>query len=127
MKRDITTFAKTWFKPSQSESIRHHEPAAYTFQYVHMDIGEWMGHYFLFTVDQFSSYPHIYGLGKSATSQQVVDSTVELITQFSVPEVIYSDGGPQFVQNGKFSKFCKEWGIKHVTSFPYMSRSNGIA
>ena len=132
MKRDITTFAKTCescerFKPSQSESLRHHEPAAYAFQFVHMDIGEWMGHYYLFTVDQFSSYPHIHHLGKSATSQQIVDSTVELITQFSVPEVIYSDGGPQFLQNGKFSDFCKEWGIKHVTSSPYMSRSNGIA
>ena len=125
MKRDITNFAKTCetceqYKPSQSESLRQHKPATYAFQYIHMDIGEVMGRYYLFTVDQFSGYPHIYDCGKTATAQQVIDSTVSLITHFSVPEVIYSDGGPQFIENGKFDDFCKAWGIKHVTSSPYM-------
>ena len=30
------------------------------------------------------------------------------------------------LENGKFEDFCKEWGIKHVSSSPYMPRSNGI-
>ena len=132
MKRDITNFAKTcetceMYKPSQSESLRHHTPATYAFQYVHMDIGEVMGRYYLFSVDQFSGYPHLYDCGKTATAQQVIDATIHLITLFSVPEVIYSDGGPQFLENGKFNDFCKSWGIRHVTSSPYMPRSNGIA
>ena len=95
MKRDITNFAKTcetceMYKPSQSESLRHHTPATYAFQYVHMDIGEVRGRYYLFSVDQFSGYPHLYDCGKTATAQQVIDATIHLITLFSVPEVIYS-------------------------------------
>ena len=132
MTRDIKNFAKTCetcerYKPSQSESLRQHQPATYAFQFLHMDIGEHMGKYYLFTVDQFSNYPGLADLGKTATAQQIIDATIEFISKFSVPEVIYSDGGPQFVENGKFDDFCKAWGIKHVTSSPYMSRSNGIA
>jgi hypothetical protein len=26
----------------------------------------------------------------------------------------------QFLENGNFEDFCKEWGIKHVSSSPYM-------
>ncbi len=120
MKRDVTNFAKTCetceqYKPSNpTEAFRQHEPAAFAFQYIHMDIGEYMGNYYLFTVDQFSGYPHIFECGKTAVTQQVIDATIGLITHFSVPEIIYSDGGPQFLQDGKFEIFCKEWGIKRM-------------
>ena len=133
MKRDIVNFSKTCetcerYKPSNpAESIRQHDPPLYAFQYIHMDVGEYMGRYYLVTIDQFSGYPHIFECGKTATAQQIIDATVGLITHFSVPEIIFSDGGPQFLENGKFDDFCKEWGINHVTSSPYMPRSNGIA
>jgi hypothetical protein len=48
------------------------------------------------------------------------------LIHFSSPKFIFSDSGPQFLENGKFIDFCKEWGIKHVSSSPYMPRSNGI-
>jgi hypothetical protein len=44
-----------------------------------------------------------------------------------IPEVIYSDRGPQFVKDGNFDKFCEEWGICHVHSYPYMPRSKDVA
>jgi transposase InsO family protein len=44
-----------------------------------------------------------------------------------VPEIIYTDGGPQFLQDGAFDKVCQEWGIRHILSSPYMPRSNGHA
>ena len=133
MKRDITNFSKTCepcekFKPSNpTEPIRRHEPATYSFQYLHMDLGQHMGKFYLIMVDQFSSYPHIVECGKTATTQQVIDAVIDFITLFSVPEIIFSDGGPQFLENGKFPDFCTQWGIHHETSSPYMSRSNGIA
>ena len=133
MARDIGVFAKTCDtceenKPSNpAEIILHHNTATYAFQAIHMDIGHVAGRYYLFSIDQFSNYPHIHECGKTATTQQVIDATIGLITHFSIPEVIYSDGGPQFLENGKFDDFCKTWGIRHVSSCPYMPRSNGIA
>jgi hypothetical protein len=56
-----------------------------------------------------------------------VEATVALFGHFSIPETIYTDGGPQFLENGAFDQFCQEWNIRHISSSPYMPRSNGHA
>ena len=133
MSRDISTFSKTCLpcettKASNPvEAILSHEPATYPFQFIHMDIGQEQGRYYLITTDQYSGYPHINDTGKTCTTKQVINATIDLITHFSIPEIIYSDGGPQFIQDGEFDVFCKEWGIRHILSSPYMPRSNGHA
>ena len=133
MSRDINGHAKTCstceeVKPSnRAEKLLTHKPSLYPFQYLHMDLGQIEGRYYLITVDQFSGYPHIHVCGTTAKTEQVIDATIHLITHFSIPEAIYTDGGPQFLKDGKFAQFCQEWGIQHLQSSPYMSRSNGIA
>ena len=133
MARDIQSFSKTCepcevSKPSNpAELLLTHEPAEYPFQFIHMDLGQIEGHYYLITVDQYSGYPHIHACGKSAPTSKIVAAVLELIQHFSIPEIIYSDGGPQFIQEGDFDTFCKEWGIRHILSSPYMPRSNGVA
>ena len=133
MTRDINTFAKTCepcevSKPSNpAEVILSHEPAQYPFQFIHMDLGQVEGQQYLIIIDQFSGYPHIAPCGKSAPTSKVITATLELIQHFSIPEIIYSDGGPQFLQEGEFDVFCREWGIRHILSSPYMPRSNGVA
>ena len=92
-----------------------------------MDIGQEQGYYYLITTCQFSGYPNINDTGKTCTTDQVINATVNLITLFGIPEIIYTDGGPQFLENGKFGSFCKDWGIRHILSSPYMPRSNGHA
>jgi hypothetical protein len=131
--RDVQNMALTCkpcqeYKPSnRDEPMRQHEAATYPFQFVHMDLGEVNGKHFLISVDQYSGFPHLFECGKTAKTAQVINHTIQLFENFSVPVTIYSDGGPQFKENGEFDKFCKEWGIEHVTSSPYMSRSNGVA
>ena len=133
MARDINNVAKTCLpceesKPSNpSELILSHEPALYPFQFCHMDLAQEEGRYYLITVDQFSAYPNIHELGKTCKTKQVIDATAHFISLFSIPEVIYSDGGPQFLEGGEFDTWCQEWGIKLVRSSPYMPRSNGVA
>lgn len=113
-------------KPSnRAEPLRHHEEATYPFQYVHMDLGEVNGKHFLVSVDQYSGFPHIFECGNITKTEQIIKHTVSLFENFSVPIVIYSDGGPQF--KSEFADFCQKWGIQHITSSPYMSRSNGVA
>jgi hypothetical protein len=72
-------------------------------------------------------FPHIFQCGKTATAKQVVDHVQSLILWFSIPVTIYTDGGPQFFEDGEFDKFCKGWGIQHVKSSPHHPQSNGIA
>ena len=131
--RDVNAFAKSCLpceisKPSNAEEIiLSHEPSSYPFQYLHMDIAQERGHYYLITTDQYSSYPHITPTNKTCTTTQVIEATIELMTHFSIPEIIYSDGGSQFRENSAFDDFCKTWGIRHILSSPYMPRSNGVA
>jgi hypothetical protein len=47
-------------------------------------------------------------------------ATFKLIQNFSIPEVIYFYGDPQFIKEGDFHKFFHEWGIRHIQSSPYM-------
>jgi hypothetical protein len=130
---DIGNIAKTCLpceesKPSNPEEvILSHKPALYPFQYCHMDIGQGAGRYYLITTDQFSGYPNIHELGKTCKVGQVIDATAHFVSLFSIPEKIYSDGGPQFLKDGEFDTWCKDWGIKLVRSSPYMPRSNGVA
>jgi len=131
--RDVQNMALTCkpcqeYKPSnRDEPLRQHEAATYPFQFVHMDLGEVNGKYFLISVDQYSGYPQIFECGKTAKTGQIIEHTISLFENFSVPVTIYSDGGPQFKENGEFNAFCEKWGIEHITSSPHMSRSNGVA
>ena len=133
MTRDVNNHAKSCqtceeYKPSnKTEKVLTHQKSHYPFQYVHMDLGQVEGKFYLISVDQYSGYPHIHTCGSTAKTSQVIDATINLITHFSIPEAIYTDGGPQFLKDGQFAAFCKDWGIQHVQSSPYMPRSNGIA
>ena len=94
MARDISSFAKSCLpcettKPSNPvETIDRHKAAEYPFQFLHMDIGQEQGRYYLITTDQYSNYQHIYDTGQTCTTKQVIAATVEFITHFSIPEII---------------------------------------
>ena len=131
MSRDIKLTAKTCLPcqerlPSLApEPERAHETAFYPFHSLHMDLCNYENLQFLIIVDQFSMFPHIFELGKTATTRQVVDRILLFISTYSSPVVIYSDGGPQF--RDEFDVFCKEWDISHIKSSPHYPQSNGIA
>ena len=42
----------------------------------------------------------------------------------AVPDVVWSDGGPQFIST-LFNDFSKQWGFVHKTSSPHYPQSNG--
>ena len=117
---------------NRPEAEIHHEEATYPFQFLHIDLGQYGGRYFLITADQYSGFPGIYECGKTVSTKQVTDHLKQLFATFSIPVTIYSDGGPQFlvgntIDKFEFGKFCKEWGVEHITSSPHHHQSNGIA
>jgi hypothetical protein len=114
-------------KPSlPREPLRHHKLPEFPFQYLHTDLAMYEGHQFLITVDQYSGFPHVFEMGRNAPTSKVIEKLTQVFTDFSVPMVIYSDGGPQFTSD-EFAQFCAKWGVQHVDSSPYYPQSNGIA
>ena len=49
-----------------------------------------------------------------------------VFAKLGVPNVIVSDGGPQYT-SAEFKDFMKHWQIEHIVSSPRNSQSNGMA
>jgi hypothetical protein len=59
-------------------------------------------------IDPYFGYPHVHDCGTSAPTKLVIAATLDLIQQFSIPEIIYLDRGPQFIKEGDFDNFYLE-------------------
>ena len=60
------------------------------------------------------------------TAEEVIRRTKSIFARHGIPEVIFSDNGPQFAAD-VFTNFARHYQFKHITSSPYYPRSNGCA
>ncbi len=65
-------------------------------------------------------------MGNGTTASHVIDVLRDFFCCTSAPDIVWSDGGPQFTSN-KFLSFLKDWGIHHIISSPHYPQSNGKA
>ena len=61
-----------------------------------------------------------------SSANKVVSLLKEMFAEHSIPKVLHSDNGPQYV-SAQFANFCISWGITHETSSPHYPQSNGFA
>ena len=59
-------------------------------------------------------------------TQTVIQKLKAHFARYGIPELIYSDNGPQLVSK-EFNDFCKKYEIKRETSSPGNSKANGAA
>ena len=76
---------------------------------------------YLLIVDYFSKFPFIHKLHSLSTGT-VINELKGLFSENGIPEVVISDGGPQF--RSEFRNFAQEWGFQHIQSSPYHHQSN---
>ena len=62
----------------------------------------------------------------STTTSKTIEVLRDLFATFGIPEQIVSNSGPQFASE-EFQAFIKSNGIRHITSAPYHSATNGLA
>lgn len=74
------------------------------------------GNEYLLIADQFSKFPSTRHL-HSTTSTAVVIQLKLLFEERDVPEIVYSDNGPQYTSD-EFTSFSKKYNFKHITSSP---------
>ncbi|PIK55838.1 hypothetical protein BSL78_07267 [Apostichopus japonicus] len=93
---------------------------------LHVDYaGPFMGHMFLIIVDAHSKWIEIHVMNSSTIVKLLLQTCVKRL-QFGIPRMIVSDNESCFTRE-VFAYFCKQNGIKHVTSAPYHPSSNGSA
>ena len=80
---------------------------------------------YLLLVDYYSRFPVLCKLG-STTSKVSVQEMKAVFAELGVPNVIVSDGGPQYT-SAEFKDFMKQWKFEHRVSSPRNPQSNGMA
>ena len=81
------------------------------------------GNSYVLICDYFSKFPFLYRAKTSFWSLR--DRLIDLFSIEGYPDKIVSDNGPPF-QSKEFAKFLSGLGIKHTTSSPGYSHSNGF-
>ena len=108
-----------------SEYIEPYAIPEYPMQTIHMDIFHLNGIEYLATIDRFSKWPTCYQL-KNSTSREIINLLSKQFVDFGRPETCITDNATYFMSSD-FKWFMQEHEIKHTTSSPLMSRSNGLA
>ena len=80
---------------------------------------------YLLVVDYYTNYPEI-SLLADTTSSTVIKHAKSIFARHSIPRVVISDSGPQYLSK-EFQEFAKKWEFQHITSSPYHPEANGKA
>ncbi|XP_018402108.1 PREDICTED: uncharacterized protein K02A2.6-like [Cyphomyrmex costatus] len=93
-------------------------------QVIGVDLFYYAGCEYLLAVDYFSKYAEMAKLSDSSSST-VITHLKSMFARFGIPNIIYSDNGPQF-KNSYFREFSSKWNFEHKTSSPRYPQSNGL-
>ena len=58
------------------------------------------------------------------TTPQLIKTLRESFCRTAIPDIVWSDDGPQFTSN-MFHQFAQQWGFSHKVSTPHYPQSNG--
>ena len=75
-------------------------------------------------MDCFTDWPAIISLDRGTNALQVISAIRQSFCCTAIPDVVWSDGGPQFTSK-VFKDFTKCWGFLHKVSSPRYPQSNG--
>jgi hypothetical protein len=110
--------------PSQPYEPLIQSNAFRPFQSLSADLFDCAGKTYLVVVDRYSGWPLVSGMRRTDT-KTITDTMADWFCDWGIPEVIRTDGGPQF--RSEFDGFCKQFNITHELTSPYNPRSNGHA
>jgi len=96
------------------------------FQEIALDLCSHAGRAYLIIVDCFTDWPAVISLDHGTTSTQVISAVRQSFCRTAIPDVVWSDGGPQFTSK-LFNDFACRWGFTHKVSSPRNPQSNGKA
>jgi len=96
------------------------------FESTSSDIFTCQGWQYLVYVDRLTGWPCVNNLGRFADSACVIRHLRRWFADLGVPQILTTDGGPHFASR-RFTEFCEQWQIRHVTSSPHYPQSNGHA
>ena len=122
---DYTKRCQECIKRSQvaKEPLQPHNIPEGPWRKLGIDYFAFDGNSYVLICDYLSKFPFLYRAKTSFWSLR--DRLIDLFSIEGYPDEIVSDNGPPF-QSKEFAKFLSGLGIKHTTSSPGYTRSNGF-
>ena len=120
------TMCQDHLPSNPKETIQQKSKPSLPFKEIAADFCQYAGRYYLVIVDCYSDWPTIVPMGRDITASHLIAAIRELISRTGVPDIFWSDGGPQFTSK-QFQEFATQWGFTCRTSSPYYPQSNGKA
>ena len=122
---DYTKRCQECIKQSQTakEPLQPHDIPEGPWRKLGMDYFNFNGNSYFLICDYFSKFPLMYKAKTSFWSLR--DHLIELFSIEGYPDEIVSDNGPPF-SSKEFARSLSGLGIKHTTSSPGYSRTNGF-
>jgi len=115
----------TYTNKQQQETLWRHDIPHRPWQKVGTDLFEIKGRHYLITVDYLSLFFEVDYL-PDTTSQTVITKLKHHFARHGIPDVLISDGGPQY-SSSDFTRFSQRWSFKHEITSPGNSKANGAA
>ena len=94
------------------------------FQEIAVDFCSYAGCEYLIIVDCYTDWPAILSMDHGATTLQLITALRQSFCQTAIPDILWSDGGPQFTSK-QFRDFSHQWGFLHKVSTPHYPQTNG--
>ena len=110
----------------QKEPMKLEEEPSRAFQSVSTDYFGHAGNQYLIYTDRFSGWPMVQMFRQAATANKLISTLRKFFSATGVPEILRSDGGPQY-KSKIFNDFLNQWAVRHHQSSPYYPQSNGHA
>ena len=98
------------------------EEPLYPFQDICVDYFNYAGHKYGVMVCRFSGWPAVWKANDTSFSNWLRT----FCSMFGIPEIISTDGGPEFM-SGEVKTLLKQYGIRHRVSSAYNPHSNSRA
>ena len=124
--RDVLTacdICRSFDVRQQKESLHSHSVPTRPWMKVGADLFHFDGDEYLLLVDYYSNYVLVCPLAETH-SHDVIAVLEEQFSQYGIPDVLFTDNGPQFSSH-RFREFARDWFFLHVTSSPGYPQSNG--
>jgi hypothetical protein len=119
------TVCATYCDKQPAETLKFHETCHRPWEKVGTDLFTIHDRHYLVTVDYCSHFIELDYL-PDTLSETVVTKLKHHFARHGIPDILVSDGGPQYTSS-VFRNFSEKWQFQHVITSPGNSKSNGAA